>query len=181
MENASAVTKWNDNICKVEKAVTWIAFSIMLALLIIQVVFRYCLNWPLAWAEEMVRYTYIAVSFIGATVAVRENSHISIDILPNVLKSLIKNVEKRIIVQDAIDILAALIVMVFWAVMSFWMLRYNLDIAKMDQITTANEWPMWLMCLPITVSCVLMGLQSALNAVEKGIEIKSVKKAGGNS
>ena len=70
--------------------------------------------------------------------------------------------------------------MVFWAIMSFWMLRYNLDIARMDQITTANEWPMWLMCLPITVSCVLMGLQSALNAVEKGIEIKNVRKAGGN-
>jgi len=181
MENASAVTKWNDNICKVEKAVTWIAFSIMLTLLIIQVVFRYCLNWPLAWAEEMVRYTYIAVSFIGATVAIRENSHISIDILPNVLKSLIKNARGRVIAQDGIDILAAVIVMVFWVVMSYWMLLYNLDIARMKQITTANEWPMWLMCLPITVSCALMALQSALNAVEKGIEIKSVKKAGGNS
>jgi C4-dicarboxylate transporter DctQ subunit len=181
MDHVSYVTKVNNGICSVEKVVTWIAFSIMLALLIIQVIFRYCLNWPLAWAEEMVRYTYIAVSFIGATVAVRENSHISINILPNILNALIKNNQKRIIVQDGIDILAALIVMVFWAVMFLWMLRYNLDIAEHGQITTANEWPMWLMCLPVTVSSALMGLQSALNAVEKGIEIYSLRKGGTNS
>lgn len=178
MDNVSYITRVNNSICTVEKAVTWIAFSIMLALLIIQVIFRYCLNWPLAWAEEMVRYTYIAVSFIGATVAVRENTHISIDILPNILGALIKNSKKKIIVQDGIDIFAALIAVVFWSVMSLWMVTYNLDIARLDQITTANEWPMWLMCLPVTVSCALMGVQSALNAVEKGIEIYRVKKGG---
>lgn len=180
MDNAGYITKMNNSICTVEKTITWIAFSIMLALLIIQVIFRYCLNWPLAWAEEMVRYTYIAVSFIGATVAVRENSHISIDILPTVLKAFFKNENKRIIVQDAIDILAALITVVFWAVMFVWMLRYNLDIAELDQITTANEWPMWIMCLPVTVSCGLMGVQSVLNAAEKGIEINRIKKGGTN-
>ena len=79
MENKSIVTKVNDRICAVEKTLTWIVFSIMLALLVIQVICRYCFDWPLAWAEELVRYTYIGVSFLGAAVAVRENSHICID------------------------------------------------------------------------------------------------------
>ena len=117
MKNASYITKVNNSLCKVEKTITWIAFSIMLALLIVQVIFRYCFNWPLAWAEEMVRYTYIAVSFIGATVAVRENSHISIDIMPNILQALINNDKKRIILQDIIDIIAAFISVIFWGVM----------------------------------------------------------------
>ena len=178
MNNAGYITKINNGICSVEKTVTWIAFAIMLALLIIQVVFRYALDWPLAWAEEMVRYTYIAVSFLGATVAVRENSHISIDILPLVLNSLVKNAKKRIVVQDSIDILAALIGVVFWVAMFWWMFTYNVDIANLNQLTTANEWPMWLMCLPVTLSCFLMGLHSIFNAMEKGMEIARIKKGG---
>lgn len=178
MDQVSFVTKSNNAICTVEKTITWIAFSIMLALLIIQVVCRYVFNWPLAWAEEMVRYTYIAVSFIGATVAVRENSHISIDILDTVLNATIKNKRIKAIVLDSFDMIAALIGLIFWVFMSIWMVGYNQEIARLDQITTANEWPMWLMCLPVTVSCILMGVHSILNIFEKGIEIYKLQKGG---
>ncbi|MEG1067109.1 MAG: TRAP transporter small permease [Anaerovoracaceae bacterium] len=176
MENTNLVTRVNNRICTVEKAITIVAFSVMLALLIIQVICRYCFNWPLAWAEEMVRYTYIAVSFVGATVALRESTHISIDILPNLLNITIKNEHKRALVQDRIDVFALAVGVVFWAVISFWMFQYNVDIAERGHITTCNEWPMWLMCLPVTISCIMMGVHSILNAIEKIIDIKKIKK-----
>lgn len=178
MENTYLITKVNNGICRVEKTVAWIAFSVMLALLVIQVACRYCFNLPLAWAEEMVRYTYIAVCFIGATVATRENSHICIDILPNVLKGVFKNNQKRAVVQYGLDILACLVGMSFWIVISIWMFHYNMDLARLKQITVCNEWPMWLMCLPITVSSMLMAIHSVLNAVEKVFEIVQIEKGG---
>lgn len=178
MENTNLITKVNDGLCAVEKTITWIAFSIMLALLVVQVVCRYCFNWPLAWAEEMVRYTYIAVSFIGATIAVREKSHICIDILPIVLERIIKNKRIRLLVLNFFDVLACLLSVVLWCVVSKWVIEYNFEIGKMNQITTCNEWPMWLMCLPMTVSCIMMGVHSALNAVETLIEVRLVKKEG---
>ena len=95
MEKKNIISKINDAFCKVEKTITWIAFAIMLGLLLIQVFCRYLFEMPLAWAEEMVRYTYIAVSFLGAAVALRERTHISIDILPSILENKIKDPAKR--------------------------------------------------------------------------------------
>lgn len=178
MKNTTLITKVNNGICTVEKTVAWIAFSIMLALLIIQVACRYCFNWPLAWAEELVRYTYIAVCFVGATVALREKSHISIDILPIILNGTIKNEKLRATVLNAFDIIACIVSLIFFTFITSWMLKYNLDVARLNQITVCNEWPMWLMCLPVTLSCGLMGVHSALNAVEKVLEIVSIEKGG---
>lgn len=178
MENTYLITKVNNGICRVEKTVAWIAFSIMLALLVIQVACRYCFNLPLAWAEEMVRYTYIAVCFIGATVATRENSHICVDILPTVLKHAIKRDKTRVITQYSLDIFTCIVGMIFWIVISIWMFHYNMELARLKQITVCNEWPMWLMCLPITVSSMLMAIHSVLNAVEKVFEIVKIEKGG---
>ena len=178
MENKSIVTKVNDRICAVEKTLTWIVFSIMLALLVIQVICRYCFDWPLAWAEELVRYTYIGVSFLGAAVAVRENSHICIDILPNVIRAAIKNEITAAKVQAFIDIFACIVGLVFWTILTVWMVTYNIDIEVKKQITTSNEWPMWVMCLPVSISCIMMGIHSFLNGIEKVIEIKRLGKEG---
>ena len=166
MEKKNIITKVNDAFCKVEKTITWIAFAVMLALLLIQVFCRYLFEMPLAWAEEMVRYTYIGVSFLGAAVALRERTHISIDILPSLLENKIKDPAKKEFWLDALDIFSSIVQMVFFIFISVWMLEYNIDLDAKNQITTANQWPMWIMCLPVTVSCMLMALHGLLNALE---------------
>ena len=180
MEKKSLITRISDGFCKVEKTITWIVFAIMLALLLIQVICRYVFSMPLAWAEEMVRYAYIAVSFVGAIVAVRERSHISIDILPSLMEKAIKNEKRRTLVLDIMDIFANLVQLVFFIILSIWMLEYTLDIAEKNQITTANEWPMWLMCLPVTVSCMMMAFHGLLNTLESLVDMRRVRKAGAN-
>lgn len=174
MENKNIITKVNDAFYKVEKTVTWIAFAVMLSLLLIQVFCRYVFSMPLAWAEELVRYTYIAVSFLGASVAVRERTHISIDILPSLLESKIKDPAKKEVYMDILDTFASIVQTVFFVVISIWMIRYNIDVQ--NQITTANQWPMWLMCLPVSISCVLMAFHSVLNTVEDIIDMILVRK-----
>ena len=81
MEKKGFITRLGDTFCHVEKVIVCITFILMLALLFIQVLCRYVFNLPLAWAEEAVRYVYIAVSFLGAAIAAREGTHIKIDIL----------------------------------------------------------------------------------------------------
>ena len=176
MENKNIITKISDGFCKVEKTVTWIAFAIMLALLLIQVICRYVFHMPLAWAEELVRYTYIGVSFVGAIVAVRERSHISIDILPSLLQSKIKDEKKKEFWMEALDIFANIVQFVFFVVLSKWMIEYNIDLEVKAQITTANQWQMWIMCLPVTISCVLMAFHALLNTLEDIINVIAIKK-----
>ena len=176
MENKNIITKISDGFCKVEKTVTWIAFALMLALLLIQVICRYVFHMPLAWAEELVRYTYIGVSFVGAIVAVRERSHISIDILPSLLQNKIKDEKKKEFWMEALDIFANIVQCVFFVVLSKWMIEYNIDLEVKAQITTANQWQMWIMCLPVTISCVLMAFHALLNTLEDIINVVAIKK-----
>lgn len=178
MKNNNLVTVVSDGFCKVEKTVTWIAFAGMLSLLLIQVFCRYIFSMPLAWAEELVRYTYIAVSFTGAVVAVRERSHIGIDIILSLVNKAFQSDAGRRAAVNALNIFSSLVQVIFFAFITKWMIEYNFDIAAKGQITTCNEWPMWAMCLPVTVSCVLMVFHGILNTMEGLTDIFSAGKGG---
>lgn len=163
MENTNIFSKIGNGFCKVEKTITWIVFAFMLALLLIQVFCRFVLKMPLAWSEELVRYTYVAVSFTGAIVAVHEHSHISIDILPSMLAMKIKDERKLTRVLDSVDIFASAVQVVLFVILTKWMIDYNIDIQVKGQITTAMQFPIWIFCLPVTISLALMAFHNILN------------------
>ncbi|MFO1281866.1 MAG: TRAP transporter small permease [Burkholderiales bacterium] len=58
-----------------------IVFSAMLGCVLAQVVFRYFLNAPLVWSDELARYLFVWASFLGWIVAARRRSHLAIDML----------------------------------------------------------------------------------------------------
>jgi len=53
-------------------------FVAILLVMVLQVVFRYVLNAPLTWTEELARYLYIWACWLGAPVALRRGNHIAI-------------------------------------------------------------------------------------------------------
>jgi len=53
------------------------AFSGILLCVLLQVFFRYVLNDPLTWSEELARYLFIWCAFLGWIVASRKRSHLA--------------------------------------------------------------------------------------------------------
>jgi TRAP-type C4-dicarboxylate transport system permease small subunit len=53
--------------------------AIMGIVLSIQVLMRYIFNHPLVWSEELARYMFVWLTFIGAGYAVRHNLHIKME------------------------------------------------------------------------------------------------------
>lgn len=47
----------------------------------LQVLIRFVFKYPLPWTEEVARIAFVYCIFVGATIAVRENSHLHVDAL----------------------------------------------------------------------------------------------------
>ena len=56
-----------------------LATSIMVVSIFLQVLFRYLMGNPLFWSEEVSRYAFIWVVFIGAAIATKRGAHIGVD------------------------------------------------------------------------------------------------------
>lgn len=55
--------------------------AILSVVVLLQVVFRYALNNPLHWTEEMARFLLIWIVLLGAAIGIKRKSHFSLDIL----------------------------------------------------------------------------------------------------
>ncbi len=67
-----------------------ILFIIIFSVVLLQIFFRYVLNSPLTWSEELSRYLFIWISFLGWTLATRHNTHIKVEFVINTLPPKIK-------------------------------------------------------------------------------------------
>lgn len=69
---------------KLYKVLYWlcsIAMLSMMFLIFFQVVARYALNNSLTWSEELGRYLFIWMSFLGMAAAVKMKSHVALDVI----------------------------------------------------------------------------------------------------
>jgi TRAP-type C4-dicarboxylate transport system permease small subunit len=61
-----------------------VLFLIGLVLVVaLQVIFRYTLQFSAPWTEEVARYLYVYLTFIGSAIVMKEGNHIVIDLLLN--------------------------------------------------------------------------------------------------
>lgn len=64
-------------------AVRWIIITmmaLMTILVFLQVLFRYLFNTPLGWSEEIARFAFVWLSFLGAAILVRTDGHIRVSV-----------------------------------------------------------------------------------------------------
>src|SRR5699024_5671688 len=72
-------------------------FMLMLLLVIMQVLYRYVLHIPIPWAEELARYLFTWLIFLGASITSANDEHLSIDVFQDLLPEKIKMYVKIII------------------------------------------------------------------------------------
>ena len=67
------------------EAVVVVLMAIMVTTVAIQVFFRYVIDDPLSWTEELARYAFVWITFLGAAVAYRRRAHIVVDMMLHVI------------------------------------------------------------------------------------------------
>jgi TRAP-type transport system small permease protein len=76
---AEGVAKFRHVLNKTEDIVTIVTSVILVIVVFLQVFFRYALNSPLAWSEELARFIFIWLVFISSAVVLRDDSHMSMN------------------------------------------------------------------------------------------------------
>ncbi|MDS9471400.1 TRAP transporter small permease [Sporosarcina pasteurii] len=82
----------SDSLFKLEKVIVIILLPILLFSLFADVLFRYALNSPLLWAQEISLFTFIFASFIGASMSVKVKEAVAVTILVDRIPVSLRNI-----------------------------------------------------------------------------------------
>lgn len=112
---------------EIVKKLLIVTFSSMTILIFLQVLFRYVFKSSLSWSEELARYLFIWLTFLGASIATREKSHINV----SVLKDSIKND----IIRKIFILFTDLLCMMFLGVLIRWGVPIAIQILQLGQVS----------------------------------------------
>lgn len=130
------ILKWLDEHLEEYILILLSVFTVIVVFL--QVFMRYALGNSLVWSEEIARYAFIWMIYIGVSYAVKKNKHLGVD----AFKTLFKDKGKIII-----GMIANICFLVFAVVLSY----YGLDIVlRVTRESAAIQLPMgWVYAAPV--------------------------------
>ncbi len=117
----------------------------MMSIIFVQVVARYAFHHSLSWSEEIGRYIFVWISFLGMVAAFKHGSHVSLDLLLHVLKGYSRKV---LLCVNGLLILV-MSSAVFWSGIKLFQLGTR-------QMSPALKLPMHLVYLVVPVSGLLL-------------------------
>ncbi|WEX12068.1 TRAP transporter small permease subunit [Chelativorans sp. AA-79] len=72
---------WVDGVSKASAWLVAAIFAAMYLCVMLQIVARYAIDFPVAWTEELARFLLTAITFVGATILWIRHGHIATDFL----------------------------------------------------------------------------------------------------
>jgi TRAP-type C4-dicarboxylate transport system permease small subunit len=136
-----------DILLKVEKAVGAALLLLLTVTIFVQVVFRFLLDLPLAWSEELSRYSFVWLTMLVAPICIRLRANISTGTRGSL--------PPRIAL--IIEIVGYVLVLLFVAVLLVWG-ALLLDVVKMQR-SPAIGIPMYWVYAAIPVGAALMAVE----------------------
>jgi len=137
------------------KHVLWLLVAILTASVFLQVLIRFVFKYPLPWTEEVSRIAFVYSIFVGATIAVREKTHLNIDVI---LILLPKGMAR------AITVLGSLLIAIFLGFVTWE--GIVLVLATGVQMTPVMQIPFRYLYLVVPASGALMFLYLVFGVVE---------------
>jgi len=140
--------------------------SVAITLTFSQVIMRYAFNAPLFWAEEVVLYSIICMSFIGISYGIKHQSHIAVEVLNAFMPN--KYQKHLSIAQGLIGIVFSLVLLYLgWKLVSVTFSR--------GQLSSALRIPIaWVyLAIPIAGASATFRYARQINNVVKRTDVSS--------
>lgn len=117
----------------------------------IQVIMRYFFNFSLTWAEELSRYIFIWYTWLGTSIALKENQHIKVELI----FSFIKNKKAK----RAIKVTANLIWFAFSLFLAYNGFKLTQSMIHRNALSSGMMIPLAFIYISLPISSVLICLR----------------------
>lgn len=139
--------KINSFVDKIEDFFLTYLVIVMTLAIFLQVIMRYVFNNSLSWSEEFATFCFMWLTWIGASNAVKKNSHIRILVLVEKLKEVYRNV-------------VMLIIDIVWLLFSLFLVKNGVQMIKLsyanNRVSAALDVPMYFMYASVVVGGAFM-------------------------
>lgn len=140
--------KFNDKLMKAVNVIIVFSCAFLVLCITLQILTRFILKIPMAWTEEYARYIFVWLTMFGSVKALREKSHIFVDIMEVVIKG--KAARYSGIVADVISMLffcILLYVSVPWTIKNF-----DVNTQSIPEVSLG----LFYSCIPIAAALMLL-------------------------
>ena len=136
-----------------------IVLAAVMTVIFIAVLCRFVFHYSTPWSEELTRFSFIAMSFLGMGACLTKNEHIEIDVF-TALVNKIKNPAKRI---D--DFFRYLFIGGLGGYLLYMYFDYTIKQQMMNQISAGLHLPMWILYAILTAAFVLLLIHCVTNLI----------------
>ncbi|MFZ5515106.1 MAG: TRAP transporter small permease [Candidatus Zhuqueibacterota bacterium] len=146
----------NRSLAFIEKSFLIFILTSMIILAFVQVLLRNFFSTSLLWGDTLLRHLVLWVGFLGASLAAKENKHISIDVLSRLLPAMWKRV-----VGVAVNFSSA--------VVCYFLMRAAMTFVQFEKqggATLIPHVPIWFFQSIIIIGFGLLMFRFGINAVE---------------
>lgn len=143
---------------KLEDIFCAVSLLLTTVVLFVNVVLRYVFSASTSWAEELIRYLMIWITFIGGSVCVRKGAHIRMDFVLTILPKGVGHLLTRLVYLIAAGFCVALFVY------SLQLVQFTVEL---EQTSPAMGVPMWIPYLAMPLGSALMVLRFVVAAFAK--------------
>jgi C4-dicarboxylate transporter DctQ subunit len=154
MNKIRLFTKILDN---VERKIITLLFIEVVVVGVMQVIWRFVFKASLSWSEELLRYSFVWITFLAASVAVPVNGHVNVGAL---LGKLNGKSRKRL------SILNYVICLVFSILILFFSTKLLSILFVTNQKSAAMQLPMYVPYMAIVVSFFSMTIKFIVKIID---------------
>jgi len=133
---------------------------LMVVVIFVQVIARYVFHNSLSWSEEIGRYLFIWITFLGAVIGVKERLHVGVDVA---VKAMPAGVQRILVL---VGNLLMIVFVVYMLQGSFKLL----DLGR-NQVSPATSIPMLYPYLILPLASILMLVYLLVNTVLDWINV----------
>ena len=114
----SLLQKIEDQVVRIIGGIIGLLLAFMVVIVFSNVIARYFLNSSLAWSEEVSRFMFIWLAFLGAVLAYVKNEHLGLDILTMILPD---KASRAVLVLANLLVIAAIGIILYggWTMTTF--------------------------------------------------------------